>query len=110
MINTIPIISHYEIPERLLDAYKLLYDIENYLRDLLINSQLSYHLTYEKLSFFHVITLIDSLPSTKSNFKRDTIANLYHTVKIRNKVCHMHNIDNQEYHVLYACWKELFES
>jgi hypothetical protein len=95
-------------------AYQLLYDIETTLRQIISHHMnISYgraweHRVYEKHPFtscyFHeLIPYFVKYPPLQEIFTTDERRQLYQLTPIRNKICHMKLLDQQEYALLERC-------
>ena len=93
-----------QVPERNLEAYKILFQIKNILRDL------HQDYNFKRGLKIHQPTLSDHIYVGHKITKLipdDIAKKLYRLIPIRNKVCHMRPIDEWEYNFLLNCLEEL---
>ncbi len=86
-------------PKTNLEAYRILYQIHNHLRDLLID----YNFAALKLDRPGLTDYIYVLHKIKKVIDDDAAADLYKLIPIRNKVCHMHLITESELRFIVEC-------
>lgn len=86
------------VPAKNVEAYHMLYQIENHLREII--KELPYNAT-----LLDLIQAAERIP--QRTITDEAIRKLYWVVEVRNKVCHMHPINKREYEVLLDCWMYL---
>src|SRR5699024_3062775 len=91
------------IPEQNLEAYRILYKLENHLRYLTDN----YNFAALKINRPVLSEYIYVLHKIKKMIDDDVANRLYKLVSIRNKVCHMQPITDEELEYVYDCWYSL---
>ncbi len=89
------------VPNKNIKAYSMLYEIENELKRL--SESQPYNAT-----LFDMIKVVEDAPQQNRLITEKTIKKLYWIVEIRNKVCHMKEINKREYEMVLDCWYDFF--
>ncbi|MFC0559697.1 hypothetical protein [Halalkalibacter alkalisediminis] len=88
------------------NAYTLIFEIENYVRGLLLGHGIKFY--GDKTPLHILITLLDKIPSQRSPISQEDKLKLNRIIDVRNKICHMKTISEREYDLLVECWTALF--
>ncbi|MFT4413208.1 hypothetical protein ACLM5H_05030 [Fredinandcohnia humi] len=101
--------------EEMCYSYRLLYEIETRMRSFIDENMRKEHgyLWYRKRHFltfdFHsaryyqLVQIIRKFPQLKSKFSNDEINKITSLTDIRNKICHMRELDYEEFELLTSC-------
>ncbi|WP_100374742.1 hypothetical protein [Bacillus sp. FJAT-45037] len=95
----------FDAPERNIEAYKMIYEIESRLK--LKVSTLKPHIKNVDLNLTELIQLTIQYGSSIDTPL--TIEKFYNLIQIRNKVCHMKSISNDEMKDVRYCYKHLLD-
>ena len=88
------------------NAYTLIFEIESYLRVLLLGHGIKFYV--EKTPLHRIIKLLDEIPFHRTPISHDDKVKLNRIIDIRNKICHMRPVTEEDYKVLVDCWTALF--